>query len=97
MKSSRAHLLTKYGKGYKTVKSIASTLRMEGNAYEKVDQDRFMRFPKLHDIQSTSFLAVQDLTLMPPDEDNSMKIIDESDTMSILNKIKKENFRKKDL
>lgn len=76
------------------MKSIASTLRTEGNAYEKMDQDQFMIFPKLHDIQSTSFLAVKELTLMPPDENNSMKIIDESDTMSILNKIKKENIRK---
>lgn len=76
------------------MKSIASTLRTEGNAYEKMDQDQFMIFPKLHDIQSTSFLAVKELTLMPPDKNNSMKIIDESDTMSILNKIKKENFRK---
>lgn len=75
------------------VMSIASSLRTEGNAYEKMDRDQFMTFPKLRDIQSTSFLAVRDLILMPPDEDNSMKIIDESDTMSILKKIKKENFR----
>ena len=84
-------------KGYRIVESLVSTLRAAGNAYEKMDQDRFMIFPRLRDIQSTSFLAVQDLTLMPPDENNSMEIIDKSDTMSILNKIEKEDFRRKDL
>lgn len=83
--------------GYKTVKNIVSTLQTEGNSYEKANRDIFLIFPRLRDIHSTSFLAVEDLALMPPDENNSMKIIDKSDTKSILNKIKKEDFRREDL
>lgn len=79
-------------KGDRNMTKKVSILRTEGNAYDKIDRDRFMVYPRFRDIQSTSFLAVRDLTLMPADEYNRMKDIDEIDTESILNKIKHENF-----
>jgi len=74
-----------------TQKSIS---RIKGNAYDKIDQALFMRYPRYEDVRTT-FLDVRDLTLARC-EDKAIVVHATDDVSKILDDIMKEDFSPED-
>ena len=69
--------------------------RTKENAYNKIDQERFMRRPRHEEVPFTSFLSVRDMILSEPGKGFSPKKVEAEEVKRILDAMLKQDMKKR--